>query len=146
MTYRALLVMSLVVLCVGIILSGCDRLSEKDKMEMIAKCDSEAREKIKEDTGTTGNLSWTTIVETHYSFSDKQCYALETRTDNLPSTRKTLYDGLTKKTLLETRECCGYSDAGYSIGPLSAEGKKNDKDLVPYKEGVRIIEERMNRP
>ena len=136
----------LALLACGVFLSGCDRLSEKDKMEMIAKCDSEAREKIKEDTGTTGNLSWTTIVETHYSFSEKQCYALKTRTDNLPSTKKTLYDGLTKKMLLETNACCGYWDAGYSIGPLSAQVKKNDKNLVPYKEGIRIIEERMNRP
>jgi len=134
-----------VLMGISVGLSGCDRLSEKDKMEMVAKCDSEAREKIKEETGATGAFSWTISVESHYSFSDKQCYALKTRTDNMPSTTKTLYDGLTKKMLLETHSCCGYGDAGWSIGPLSAEGKKNDKGLVPYKEGIRIIEERMNR-
>ena len=89
-------------------IGGCDRLSDKDRMDMIAKCDSEARKKIKErsEQGRHRGGDWyeDTTVSTHYSFSEKRCFALEETfllADRGGSTR-TLYDGLTKKELIRT--------------------------------------------
>lgn len=94
---------------------GCDRLSEKDKMEMIAMCDTMARRQIKEKEETEQTtlvyISRSAKIETHYSFKESKCYALETYTllitggDNpvenfTVMTSKTLYDGLTKEKLL----------------------------------------------
>ena len=95
-------------------LSGCDRLSEKDKMEMITMCDTMARRQIKEKEETEQTLvyiSKSVELKTHYSFKDSRCYALASSTtfmtggsnpvENLTvMTSETLYDGLTKEELL----------------------------------------------
>ena len=128
---------------VSVGLSGCDRLSEKDKMDMIAKCDVETRKKITEEAKSIGGLQWSTVVETHYSFSDQRCYVLETRMDNIPSTSKTLYDGLTKRELLYVTY--GKNGAGYPsivTGSLASDDGKG----FTVEDGLRVIEERMNRP
>jgi len=99
----------LALLCCSVGLSGCERLSEKDKMDMIAKCDTEARKKIKERSEEGryprgGNWYSDTTVTTHYSFSEKRCFALE-ETDYRDDTYhkgRALYDGLTKKMLIRT--------------------------------------------
>lgn len=99
---------------VSICLSGCDRLSEKDKMEMITICDTMARRQIKEKEETEQTLvyiSSSVEVKTHYSFKDSRCYALASSTllitggdnplENLTvMTSETLYDGMTKEKLL----------------------------------------------
>ena len=96
----------LVTLSFSLLLSGCDRLSERDKMEMIAKCDSEARKKLKEVYEADHRGSVSVKVETHYSFGDRKCYALERTVLTLTQTSETsyreiLYDGLTKQELLK---------------------------------------------
>lgn len=94
-----------------VFLSGCDRLSEKDRMEMIARCDSEARKKLQEESITDLHGSGSITVETHYSFEEKKCYALSRTQYSIERNdyRKqpaqiiyiySLYDGLTKKELL----------------------------------------------
>ena len=88
---------------------GCDRLSDKDRMDMIAKCDSEARKKIKErsEQGRHRGGDWyeETTVSTHYSFSEKRCFALQETflLDDRGGSSRTLYDGLTKKELIRTQ-------------------------------------------
>lgn len=104
-----------VLMGVSVGLSGCDRLSEKDKMEMITMCDTMARRQIKEkeetEQTTLAYISRSAKIETHYSFKESKCYALETYTllitggDNpvenfTVMTSETLYDGLTKEKLL----------------------------------------------
>jgi len=150
----------LVLLCCSAGLSGCERLSEKDKMDMIAKCDTEARKKFTEqnESDYSGN-SINREVSTHYSFSDSRCYALEDQAVFvvLPDYNKktftyTLYDGLTKSKLLlasctvdeikKINECL--DDGGYAMGTLVSENM--EKRSISYKEGREIIDQRMNRP
>jgi hypothetical protein len=136
---------------------GCDRLSEKDKMEMIAKCDSEARKKFSEKFESDSAGYSSIEVETHYSFDEKFCYALVKEQFSVLSQSTTfteaLYNGLTKKQLLMATcrmerdgedECS--SGGGFVLGDLKEEGNKNEKGLVSYREGIKIIEGRMNRP
>lgn len=161
MTYRISVMKSLVMLSASIFLSGCDRLSEKDKMDMIAKCDTEARKKFEEKSEPTAFTMTTREIVTHYSFKDRACYAHETvvqrtLTQNYTTSytvfSQALYDGLTKKELAiafckddwvnKINEC---SDGGDSYGPLIELHEKNGES-VPYKKVVELIEDRMNRP
>lgn len=150
----------LAILCCSVGLSGCDRLSEKEKMDMIAKCDSEARKKFEEQPGSGDTVSRSVSVETHYSFVDKRCYALVKEVLSIDGTSfisrtDTLFDGLTKKQLLftacssdekEGRDDCR-SGGGVSTGPLAqSDGVKNDKGVVSYQDAMRIVDIRMNKP
>jgi len=150
----------LALLCCSVGLSGCERLSEKDKMDMIAKCDTEARKKFKEksERDFSGN-SLTVEVTTHYSFSDSQCYALKETSIFTGSSfiqfEYSLFEGLTEKNLL-TAGCttdqeqktdeCFTEGGGFASGILVKKiyGKAYMKGR--YKEGRDMIEERMNRP
>ena len=151
----------LVALFLPLSFSGCDRLSEKDKMDMISKCDTEARKKFDEKSEPTAFTVTTSEIVTHYSFKDQACYAHETivqrtLTQNYTTSytyySQALYDGLTKKELAiafckddwvnKINEC---SDGGDSFGPLIELRKKNGES-VPYKKAVELIEDRMNRP
>jgi len=149
-----------VLMGISVGLSGCDRLSEKEKMDMIAKCDSEARKKFKEESYSGDAVSLSVSVETHYSFVDKQCYALVKKVISVGgpnSIQRTdiLFDGLTKKELLNTmcssdekegRDDCR-SGGGVSTGPLAeSDGVKNDKGVVSYQDAMRIVDIRMNKP
>jgi len=151
----------LALLCCSAGLSGCERLSEKDKMDMIAKCDTEARKKF-EETGEPNAFTVTTReIVTHYSFKDQACYAHETSLQHKFAQNYTtdymyhgqaLYDGLTKKELVITyckddwankiNEC---EDGGDSFGTL-VEPLQKDGEKVTYRKAVEIIEKRMNRP
>ena len=106
-------------------IGGCDRLSDKDRMDMIAKCDSEARKKFPELSEVSEIRSTTSSVSTHYSFSENRCYALEkkevaSRVFGVHNTFWTLYDGLTKQEIVSTRKSMkfpiGYAD-GEGLGP-----------------------------
>jgi len=152
----------LALLCCSAGLSGCERLSEKDKMDMIAKCDTEARKKFKEQSERNSKGSYINVeVSTHYSFSDSQCYALEENVSYvaLPDFKKryfkySLFEGLTKKELLtasctvdeikNTNECL--EGGGYSTGILVNEIYEREKRTVRYKEGREMIEARMSKP
>jgi len=153
----------LALLCCSVGLSGCERLSEKEKLETerarldtIAFCDSEARKKFQEDFNVESLGSSQTELITHYSFQDKKCYALEKRTLSLrsgyESYRNTLYDGLTKQELgmttcsvnSEGNECL--SGGGFSTGIPEIEGAKNAAGLVSYVEGMKVIDARMSKP
>ena len=113
---------------------GCDRLSEKDKMAMIAMCDSESRKKIKEEAegrqlpNGRYQLQKTTVT-THYSFSEKRCFALETTDVTSPySISRTLYDGLTKQLLIENL---------YNVDEKGVAGAFTDNTMgLPFKWSV----------
>lgn len=140
------------------LLGGCDRLSEKDKMEMIAICDTIARRQIKEEEKIEQTLvyvSRSVTLETHYSFGDSKCYALETSTlfifggDNpsksTPSLiiSETLYDGMTKEKLLrvgsatENLKNIGLVDE--ALGSLATKEMSRDQ-------ASKIIKAKMSNP
>lgn len=144
------------ILVFAITFSGCDGLSEKDKMEMIARCDSEARKRFFEGVKSYVNGYVSVELETHYSFFDKRCYTYtkeSIRSPTYSSFTDTLFDGLTKKELLKAM-CSSVDgngknvcvDGGVSSGPLAVDGIKDARGLVSFDEGRKIIEERMNRP
>lgn len=142
--------------------SGCDRLSEKDKMDMIAKCDSEARKGINEGSSQQGGTSYVVKVTSHYSFEENKCYGLKKTVETVfnPETFKfvlreetvSLYDGLGKTDMLSASCAMNFRGVGkgesacfgggIAYGPLAGDKKK----LRSFKEGMVIIEERMNRP
>jgi hypothetical protein len=102
------------------IFGGCDRLSDKDRMDMIAKCDSEARKKISELTRVSQTIRTTTLVSTHYSFSVNKCYALEKKevvsdVFDVHNTWWTLFDGLTKQEIVKTGKS-KILPKGYAVG------------------------------
>jgi len=134
---------------------GCDRLSEKDKMEMIATCDSEARKFIKEFDRSNGVVRGTISVETNYSFKYQGCYALEKKTMQLSlediSFTETLYDALRRKILITAscelkgeRNTC--SEGGIAWGVLEGEANKVSGTSLTFEEGKKIIDSRMNSP
>ena len=155
---------------VSVVLSGCDRLSEKDKMEMITMCDAEGRKKSDDhalpDYGpqlkSDSERNRAVTTNTHYSFSDKKCYALREELETLHDEStlelvrsyevRVLYDGLTSDTLLVatcTRaiefgnmETCMLG--GAVIGKLSSEVSKNG--VASFDNGQVVINARMNRP
>lgn len=145
----------LAIVCCSVGLTGCDRLSEKDKMDMIAKCDSEARKKIKERSEQGryprgGDWYSDTTVSTHYSFSEKRCFALEETSviaEAYKQTR-TLYDGLTKKQLIWTTYSAKgrfgeeYNSSTDSIGLLY----KSDTDVGKRYEADSEIDRLMSLP
>jgi len=156
MTYRISFAISFL-LSVSVFLSGCERLSEKDKMDMIAKCDAEVRKKFEEKSELTELGSERISVETHYSFQDKQCYGLVKTSYSFKDGGKRsavghsqewiLFDGLTKKELLYAQcaeEECG-TGGGRVAGPLLKQEGRFGK-LVSFEEGVRMIQKRMDRP
>jgi len=164
MTSRISVMKSIVILSVSVLLSGCERLSEKDKMDMIAKCDTEARKKSDDHkdrqfpTARFKDQDPLITTETHYSFSDKKCYGLrkelvdkyqENTFDLLSSYEvEILYDGLTSETLLYTNcsrdvsynknDACIFG--GGAIGPLVMNRVSN------FEEAQSLIKERMNSP
>jgi len=134
-----------VLMGISVGLSGCDRLSEKDKMEMIAKCDIEARKKFKEEEDFSEYGYIKVTVTTNFSFSDNRCYTL-VQTHLTPSefvrqklsfakdeTIKVLYDGLTKKELIYV------STSGTVTGENVATG-------ATVEQGSNLIDVHMNRP
>jgi hypothetical protein len=151
-------------------LTACDHVSEKDKMEMIALCDAEGRKKSEDhalpDYGPQLKLdserNRAVTIKTHYSFSDKKCYALREELETLydESTLelvrsyevRVLYDGLTSDTLLVatcTRdiefgnmETC--MAGGTAMGRLSSEWGKSG--VATFDNGQVVINARMNRP
>jgi len=159
----------LALLCCSVGLSGCERfseerLSEKDKMDMIVTCDTEARKKSDDHkdhqfpTARFKDQDPLITTETHYSFSDKKCYGLrkesvfkyqENTFDLLSSYEvEILYDGLTSETLLYTNcsrdvsynknDACIFG--GGAIGPLVMNRVSN------FEEAQTLIKERMNSP
>ena len=103
-------------------IGGCDRLSDKDRMDMIAKCDSEARKRFPELSEVSEIRSTTSSVSTHYSFSENRCYALEkkdvvSRVFDVHNIFWTLYDGLTKQEIVSTRK-----STKFLIGNADGEG------------------------
>ena len=170
MTYRTSWEISCFLLSLSVFLSGCDRLSEKDKMEMIAFCDAEGRKKSDDhalpDYGpqlkSDSERNRVVTTKTHYSFSDKKCYALREELEALydESTLelvrsyevRVLYDGLTSDTLLVatcTRaiewgnmETCMLG--GAAIGRLSSEVREDGG--AAFDNGQVVINARMNRP
>ncbi|MBM3338462.1 MAG: hypothetical protein FJY62_00515 [Betaproteobacteria bacterium] len=167
MTYRISFAISFSLL-VSVFLSGCERfseerLSEKDKMDMIVTCDTEARKKSDDHKDQVPTASFKDqdrliTTETHYSLSDKKCYGLrkesvfkyqENTFDLLSSYEvEILYDGLTSETLLYTNCARDVSfnknDAcimgGGVIGPLVMNRVSN------FEEAQSLIKERMNSP
>ena len=135
---------------VAALLGGCDRLSEKDKMEMITMCDTMARRQIAE-TKEIGELFAKSVkVNTHYSFTDSKCYALETSTllifrknkSPVVITSESLYDGLSKEKLLSLGSAAGSEFDGMSgdvIGSLASE-------KMPREEASKIIKAKMSKP
>jgi len=150
----------LALLCCSVGLSGCERLSEKDKMEMITMCDTMARRQIKEKDEKIRNalnenrsndllgISRSIAITTHYSFRDSRCYAQKSNRTFFSGGNKrepsvwlteTLYDGMTMETLLTV------ALAGPS-GPFDEiDGSLKTKEMTK-EEASQIIKEKMNAP
>ena len=130
-------------LTVVFFIGGCDRLSDKDRMDMIAKCDSEARKKFPELSQVSETGRTTSSVSTHYSFTENRCYALEKKevvSDvlNVHNIYWTLYDGLTKQEIVKTGKSKIFSK-GYANG----EGLES---LVTASDGEATINRLMSSP
>jgi len=114
----------LALLCCSVGLSGCEHLSEKDKIEKVEQCEA-TRTQFDEGVEQTAIDIVTTTVRTHYSFTDKRCYVFVTEIQKLTvpvaetmpddpvvgfennSYVETLFDGPSKKELVKA-VCYGF--------------------------------------
>lgn len=89
---------------VPLLTSGCDYVSEKDRVEVMALCDREARKLSNTNFAFDRTKHKEVSIESHYSFLDERCYGksfLANKNDNFVTT--TLYDGITKSVLLQCK-------------------------------------------
>jgi hypothetical protein len=92
--------------------SGCERISEKEKLEIRVRCDEVARKKFQtEDYFERGEGGVFTTVETNYSFGDGRCYASVYRRLTLVTAKgleetvtHELNDGISGQTLISVME------------------------------------------
>lgn len=125
------------------VIGGCDRLSDKDRMDMIAKCDSEARKKFPELSEASEIARTTSSISTHYSFSKNRCYALEnrqvvSRVFDVHNIFWTLYDGLTKQEIVSARK-----SVKFPIGQADGEGLGPSATAT---DGEEVISRLMSSP
>ena len=98
-----------VISIVPLLMSGCDYVSERNRVEVMALCDREARKLSNTNFAFDPTKHKEVSIESHHSFLDKRCYGksfLANKNDNFVTI--TLYDGITKSVLLK----CTYNFFG----------------------------------